>query len=346
MKKILLIYLIVNAFSCEIQAQTDNDIILNRLKFVYSLKPYISYTVWPNFDADIFDVPLIYYIEKNCFIVNPTNLFLEIYHPVFVDNEESFKVYESRLLDSIPFHMSVSVTFGDLSSDYNYKSPFMNCSGVEITQRYIPDVSSTEEWATMVIHEYFHGFQFKHKKFIDYYEKNIVFTSQKELLKLYKTNDWFKLSVDKENKILLSALGSKNKNETFKLIKQFFVLRDKRRNKTMQKLRIDIKNLEAVYETLEGTARYVEYSLYEEFSKRESDNTLKIDTLFHSYVFFRNFDLKAADWLYKTEKTNYFYATGFNLARILDKLKIEYKSKLFNKGGETLENILREKYSP
>ena len=45
-------------------------------------------------------------------------------------------------------------------------------------------------------------------------------------------------------------------------------------------------------------------------------------------------------WLYLTEKTTYFYAVGFNLARLLDKLNIEYKTNLFKQGGLSLEDIL------
>jgi hypothetical protein len=43
-----------------------------------------------------------------------------------------------------------------------------------------------------------------------------------------------------------------------------------------------------------------------------------------------------------TDKTTYFYATGFNMARLLDKLGIEYKSRLFKDGKISLEDILRE----
>jgi hypothetical protein len=37
---------------------------------------------------------------------------------------------------------------------------------------------------------------------------------------------------------------------------------------------------------------------------------------------------------------NFFYATGFNMVRLLNKLKMPYKSRLFNEGGLSLEQIL------
>jgi hypothetical protein len=50
----------------------------------------------------------------------------------------------------------------------------------------------------MVLHEYFHGFQFKHPTDLDYFEKNIAM-SDDTLRNIYKSKEWFKESVDKEN---------------------------------------------------------------------------------------------------------------------------------------------------
>jgi len=81
----------------------------------------------------------------------------------------------------------------------------MKCSSPELTDKFIPDVHSTEMWSTMVMHEYFHGYQFKHPKFLEFYEKNVN-VSADTLKELYKNNVWFKASIDKENESLLSGL--------------------------------------------------------------------------------------------------------------------------------------------
>lgn len=94
---------------------------------------------------------------------------------------------------------------------------------------------------------------------------------------------------------------------------------------------------------MEGTARYLEYKLCSIFATRRPDEKLlRSDTSFKSFNKFRNYKLQSDPWLYKTEKTSYFYATGFNMARLLDKLGVEYKSKLFNQGHLTLEQLLDE----
>jgi hypothetical protein len=53
----------------------------------------------------------------------------------------------------------------------------MRCSSLEQTSKTIPDVTSVNEWATMVMHEYFHGFQFKNDGYLETYETitNAVF---------------------------------------------------------------------------------------------------------------------------------------------------------------------------
>lgn len=341
-RKILVLLSFILLFFCELRSQSEKDLIIDRIEFVYGLKPYIADSVWHDFDDKVFDVPLVYYTETDCYVANPTSKFLSIFDTNLIFETPTLKIYRSNLLDSIPFHMSVGIILGDSVSDYNYRSPFMNCSSVEVTQKMIPGVSSMEEWATMVIHEYFHGFQFKHQSFLDYFEKKIAFTSQNKLKQIYRSDAGFRQDVDKENGVLLLALASVDSFETRMLIHSFFDLRDQRRSKFMSSLDFDIASVEAMYETLEGSARYIEYSLYRKFATAKPEEQLmEYDPNFHSYAHFRDFKLQNSQWLYETDKTTYFYATGFNIARLLDKLGIDYKSKLFKTGEMTLEQILR-----
>ena len=75
---------------------------------------------------------------------------------------------------------------------------------------------------------------------------------------------------------------------------------------------------ERVYETMEGTARYIEV---------------------HACP--GGYDLDANDWLYRTDISQYMYATGFNIVRLLDKLGVDYKTRLFDE-GLALDGLLPE----
>ena len=325
------------------QAQNRNQqIVFNRIESVYNLKSIIDRYIWKDFSDKKYDVPLIYYTDSNCFVANPTEIFINFYKPELVFESDKIKIYKTILLDSIPFHMSASILLGDTTSDYNYKSPYMKCSSFEITRGIIPDVNSTEEWMTMLIHECFHGFQYKHQGYLDFFEQKAVLVPSDSLKKIYKFNQWFRVYVDKENEFLLAAIASKNGKDINNYIDTFFQMRDQRRLLTLQRLNFDIKTIEETYETMEGTARYVEYSLYGKFAVMDADDKLaKSDTSYHSYSKFRNYNIENDQWLFQTKKTTYFYATGYNIARLLDKLKIDYKSKLFNERSLSLEQILR-----
>jgi hypothetical protein len=329
-----------------LQEQNNNEQpIFARIEFVYKLKQTVAKDVWKTFNDTEYDVPLIYFTDTSSYIANPTQKFLSTFKSEPVYESQRLKVYKTeRRVDNIPFHMETGMTLGTPTDEYNYHSPFMNCSSYEVVHKTIPDVLSTEEWTTMIMHEYFHGYQHRHQPHLDYYEQHIVTIGQPDsLLKaFYKNNDWYKNSIDLENGYLLKAIDESDKKVRERFIDTFFSLREERRALTKQKLSIDIEPYEKCYETMEGTARYVEYSLYNLFSTMQADKKLaNSDTSFKSFSKYRNYSIEKDKWLYLTSKTTYFYASGFNMARLLDKLAVEYKSKLFKQGSLSLEELLR-----
>lgn len=341
-KRISMLTLTILTLSCNegIIIVKPNKIIIDRIEYIYNLKSLINDNAWPEFANPEYDIPLIYYTDSSCYVTNPTEKFIHLFNPELVYKTKTFSIFKTNLLDSIPFHMEVNISLGDSTPDYNYKAPFMYCSSPELTDRFVPDVHSTEMWATMVMHEYFHGFQFKHAPFLDFYEKNVN-VSADTLNVLYKNNDWFKESVDNENSLLLEALDSESQVEIQQTIMQFFELRDQRLKQTTELLNVDIETIEGNYETMEGTARYIEYNLYNKFATIQAELTFEVsDSLFRAYEYFKNYTITKDKWLYMTGAT-YYYATGFNIARLLDKLKVDYKSRLF-KGKIFLDDILRE----
>ena len=237
--------------------------------------------------------------------------------------------------------METSMTSGDPTNEYNYLSPYMKCSSYEFISKNIPGSKSTEYWITMIIHEYFHGFQYKHKSYIDSNFANTTsYISEDSLTKIYQKNRWFQEKIKKENDFLLKAIKSTNKSETIKNINSFFKTRKERRNEFKRKLNFNIDEYEKRYEKMEGTARYVEYKLQIEFATLKPDIELQNkDISYNSFKAFKNYKIENDPYLY-TAGERYFYSTGFNMIRLFDKLKIKYKSRLFKEGNLTLEQIL------
>jgi hypothetical protein len=340
MRQLIFLFLIF-IFSCRQKSESNDRVIFDRIEYIYNLKSLVDSSIWKDFSNKKFDLPLVYYTDTVCYIANPTEKFITIYNPDLVFENQEITIYKTPLLDSVPFHMETGIILGDSTSDYNYRAPFMNSSSFEITRNTIPGVNSTETWASMVIHEYFHGFQFKHSDYINHFEKNGVDIPADSLKKIYKNNEWFKERVDMENDILLSALNSNDNKEIKALVDSFFQVREQRRLLTQQRLNFNITKSEQTYETMEGTARYVEYKLYGMFENKQPDHKLiKSDTAYQSYNYYRNYGIEKDPWLYQTRKTTYFYATGFNIARLLDKLEIEYKSRLFNEGELAIDQVV------
>jgi hypothetical protein len=342
MKKYIVFILSLLAFACKEKAVNKEQFILDRIEFVYRLKETVDQTIWKTYNDKKFDVPLLYFTDSTSYVANPTEKFTSAFKSMLIYETVGLKIYKTNeRVDSLPFHMETGMTLGTPTDEYNYHSPFMKCSSVECTKATIPELVSTEQWTTMIMHEYFHGFQYKHLAYLDYYEKNIVDIQPDSLRSIYKNYDWFKNSIDKENDLLLQAINETDDLKTNGFIDSFLLLRKERRMATKEQLKFDIEKSEKCYETMEGTARYVEYSLYSHFSTLPPDAQLmKSDTAYKSFHQYKNYKIENDPWLFMTSKTSYFYAVGFNLARLLDKLKIDYKSRLFNKGDLTLEDLL------
>ena len=191
-KTIITILLALVAMTGQTQSLNKD---VERLQYVYALKVVINDSVWRGFADKQYDVPLLYYGDTCCYVVNPTEKFLAKY-----------PIYQTEKVDDKPFHMHV--TFTDEESNIDYRTPFMRCSSLEQTSKTIPDVTSVNEWATMVMHEYFHGFQFKNDGYLDVYETITNAVLPDTLIALAASHDWYRESISQENDLLLKAIDA------------------------------------------------------------------------------------------------------------------------------------------
>lgn len=289
--------------------------IVDRIRQVRELRRQAA-VCWPGFDAPEYDTPLLYYTDSVCYAVNPTRQFRDAFGARIACRDGEFAIYKTALPDTLRFHMQTQVDFED-STAYNHRMPFLFCSSPEITVRTIPDVTSDSVWLPMVLHEYTHGFQFRQRGFIDAFGSEMPSVPQKELTKLYKEQEWFRKAVDAENEALLTAIAAENSADRDACICRFHTLRKARKERMSTELREGAVRSEEIYELMESMARYV-----------EADAGFRLG----SYT-------EADDWLFRTDRSSYFYATGYNLLRLLDRCGTD-KSRIFTGRLLPLETFL------
>jgi hypothetical protein len=337
--------LLLNLLVQTAMSQNKEQLIFDRIAYIFKLKPFIAQKYWKGFDQKKYDVPLLYFTETESYIANPTTDFVNFFKPTLVFKNDQLGIYKTlQRFDSLPFHMETSVGIDEPTDKLLPPSPIMYCSSQEEAFKKIPECTTTEYWVTMIIHEYFHGFQFQHKQFLKVTQEKTSQISEDSLAQIHKGNDWFKESLNKENDCLLKALSATETQEINNQIEQFFTLRKTRRQKTQANLKVVIDDVEKIYETMEGTSRYIEYQLQVAFANKQPDPKLsQVDPSYKAYQIFKNYKIENDPWLYTPGK-RYFYATGFNIVRLLDKLHIPYKSNLFKDGERTLEQQLENNY--
>ena len=162
----------------------------------------------------------------------------------------------------------------------------------------LPGTEEVAIWRTMVLHEYFHGFQFRHPAYLAQFEASgsepHPFVGAGRTLSKIRLVQRIRRP---ENAFLLDALRQTDAEIIRRDIDGFRKLRAERHARMRRELAPEAVGAERVYETMEGTARYIE---------------------FHACP--GGYDLNANDWLYRTDISQYMYATGFNIVRLLDKL--------------------------
>jgi hypothetical protein len=218
------------------------------------------------------------------------------------------------------------------------------CSDVETMKLMIPDFDKTEDWFQLVMHEYFHSFQFSHKTIIDYLADTIKISSD-SLNKIYLNYEWFRHSIENENTLLLKAIETHDLDSVSHFISEFIKLRKDRRSKfeNENKSKIDIQ--EDFWEKIEGTARYVEYTMAKYFRELSDSAKFICDSLFMNFRDYKDVNYESLPQFVERTKIMqaYYYVTGFNMCRLLDKLKINYQENIFNSENQSLFRIIERR---
>jgi|GEM_PF-1033199 len=338
------IFLVCTSFHPE--KDTSAQLAIARIQYIYFVKKTIGDAAWSGFGNKKYNIPLLYYTDNATFISNPGEQFLRQFHPKLVFENKTTKIFRlGYRIDNISFHMHVTIGVGEDSTAYDYYPPYIRCSSREEFETATGYKTNTRLWVSMVLHECFHGFQFLHEGYTkEAIETGFILPSAGDSLQqLYRSKEWYKGYVDSENNLLLKAIACSNKKGTDSLLRQFFTVRSERRLRAKSEINHDIALLEKSFETFEGTARFIEAYVLEH---PVNDRALsKIDSSFTIEQKVAGFTSNIPQYLYKTEVSDrYFYAMGYNEARLLKKMNISYTSMLFNQPALTLEDILQARF--
>lgn len=320
----------------------DTCLVCERVSLLREIIPVVNDSLWPGLTKTRHVPPLVYFGKETSWLAfTNSNIFSSKIAAVKVQCPGSFFVYRmEKFPDSMPFHMENKMTFTDTGSPWFYK-PVMFCSNTEKALELISDISSTEDWLQMVMHEYFHSFQFSNRRTVKYLSDKIKI-GEDSLDKLYLKYSWFSDALKQENNLLLKGINTKNSDSLVHYISAFLNTRKHRYKMFRDFSGKDIEPLEIFWEKIEGSARYIEYNLGRIFKTSDWNIPVRCDTLFDHFNKYRNTDFENQPWFYL--KTGimpaYYYPTGFNLCRILDKLGVKYKTDLFDKPRESLHKIV------
>ncbi len=314
-------------------------LVCDRLSLLQQIKPEVAGRYWPTFDTDSLTPPMVYFDDSVSWLAfSIDNIYKNIQSAEEVNCPDGLTLYRMKQrLDTIPFHMENKMTFKD-SLAPNFYRPVMFCSNVEITKKVVPVVNYTEDWLQMALHEYFHAFQFTHKKNLRYMADSIKI-NEDSLDRIYLKYEWFSKLLKIENDHLLHAIDASSKDSIRWYVNQFLNIRKTRRLRFEKEAGYDITRTEKFWEKMEGTARYIEYNTGFIYHDNQINIKLSCDSLFNKFNHYAAMDFIKRPWF--REKTQmmraYYYVTGFNLCRIMDKLKIPYKEKLFDEVNTGLE---------
>ncbi len=317
-----------------------------RIHLFSRCKEIIGKKVWSDLTSEAHTRPLLYFTESNTYVVFGDNEQFKKYSPEALECGNGLSLLKLQRMDSQPFHMQNAIDFKDPASLYYYQ-PMMLCSDVETLIKVVPDFDKTEDWLQLVMHEYFHSYQFSHQATLTYLAETIQ-VSADTLDKIYLQHAWFRELLEKENLALLNAIRV-NGNDSIKLyIDEFLETRKTRRMKFENLNQFRISIYENFWETIEGSARYAEYYLAGNFKSLDTDYAIQCDSLFRNYKDYThllNFE-NEKEFVERTRIMQaYYYVTGFNLCRLMDKMGIPYKQNLFDNPGSGLYDIFSKSIS-
>ena len=183
-----------------------------RISFVLDLKKSVAQNAWLDFGQKRTEGTLIYFDADRAEVFFPDQKVIT----ALDDYDKHSDDYGlSSRKDSVPYHMEVMISFDNAdSAEFFYENPVEQYSSVEEIGNYISSVQSTEMWATMVIHEMFHHYQYNNENYKAYAKSviGILPFDSRNLVALCQEDEEFLPMIQKENDCLMQAISEGDKD--------------------------------------------------------------------------------------------------------------------------------------
>ena len=202
-------------------------------------------------------------------------------------------------------------------------------------------VRSQDQYITLVVHERFHAFQglMAEEKFSASEQANMDLQDDYPWFDEAMVADW-----KTELELLAEALQTDDPETALDLARRFLAQREARRNQA--NLTADLIQLEQQREWIEGLARYVELTIWEQAAFSEYSGIPETDQLsdFNHYKKFESrweAELKQFPLMADDEGDGRFYYSGMAQAKLLDRFMPDWKQHYFE-DGVWLDDLLAQ----
>lgn len=328
-------------------------LIANRIEYLNRLRKFSGDLFWKDFTKDSSVGTIVYFTASASYFFNaPPSVTEKIenkYEQVAAPGKTKMLKLKNPF-DSAVYIMEAQFEYEEsLKNRVSYRHPTLFLSSTEDLANYDPVIKSTEDWAFTALHEYFHQYQFRHDAIFNYIlslvkQKRIM--NRDTLQGIYRTSQSFRDTLNLENDNLLKALSATNMDEEKAYYKEFLRLRNKRRQEYSKEHKLQFNIPEDFWEKIEGTSIYIEAIAKLHLSEFPVDSTLlETDPMYKGNNAFAGFTFENAPEYYDSKKAVYYLgATGFNLVRLLEKNKVDYKDNFFNYASLPLHMQLKYFY--
>ena len=309
--------------------KNNNDDPCIKLQYYFQLKQKTAATYWKDFNGKKLYGPMMFYGEQSTYVINANEILLQRIKKLPFSNCLNGVTLNKIATPTDTIHLNMQVDYDEADSSLlYYKNAIASVSDINTAKKFVPNISDTEFWMAMILHENFHLYQTSHPKFKACQNTTQEIFQRDTLLYFYNHLPWYKNSIAAENQLITNAIDTDISDSAKIYIRTYLEIKKARQQLIQDTFHTNIAPLEDMLERSEGIARYMEYCMKRIVKTMPQQIALQsIDSSYH-YGTYNNYQRKD-DKVMTGISSQYFYATGLNLAVLFEKLHINYQTTMY-----------------